>query len=82
MNNDVVCAYAHNCYHRCTAVFVWHQGNIGLGLNREACVAMHRSLRAQACLALAVSIHFIPYASMLTTLARADAMALAIRLGS
>ena len=42
---------AHNCYRRCADAFVWHHGNIGLGLNREACVAMHRSLRAQGCLA-------------------------------
>ena len=44
-----VCAY--NCYRRCANAFVWHHGNIGLGLNRESCVAMHRSLRAQGCLA-------------------------------
>ena len=43
--------YAHNCNRRCVDAFVWHHVNIGLGLNSEACVAMHRSLRAQGCLA-------------------------------
>ena len=51
--------YAHSFYRRCVDAFVWRHENIGLDLNRDACPAMHRSFRAQGCLAPAVSIRFI-----------------------